>query len=70
MILSSYCGLFFLLQILEAADKIQALDMKKHALNIIVHHFPKVNINNRNLMKNCYCCKVFEMNCIVDFVPL
>ncbi|ESO89967.1 hypothetical protein LOTGIDRAFT_124272 [Lottia gigantea] len=30
------------IQILEAADKIQALDMKKHALNIIVHHFPKV----------------------------
>ncbi|XP_013413194.1 leucine-zipper-like transcriptional regulator 1 isoform X2 [Lingula anatina] len=29
-------------QILEAADRIQALDMKKHALNIIVHHFPKV----------------------------
>ncbi|PVD31376.1 hypothetical protein C0Q70_06788 [Pomacea canaliculata] len=30
------------IQILEAADKIQAMDMKKHALNIIVHHFPKV----------------------------
>ncbi|XP_061188835.1 uncharacterized protein LOC133197011 [Saccostrea echinata] len=29
-------------QILEAADKIQALDMKKHALRLIVHHFPKV----------------------------
>lgn len=29
-------------QILEAADRIQASDMKKHALNIIVHHFPKV----------------------------
>ncbi|XP_060077840.1 leucine-zipper-like transcriptional regulator 1 [Ylistrum balloti] len=29
-------------QILEAADKIQALDMKKHALNLIVHHFTKV----------------------------
>ncbi|KAK3599084.1 hypothetical protein CHS0354_024412 [Potamilus streckersoni] len=29
-------------QILEAADKIQATDMKKHALNIIVHHFSKV----------------------------
>jgi len=30
------------IQILEAADCIQALDMKKHALNLIVHHFPKV----------------------------
>ncbi|KAH3884875.1 hypothetical protein DPMN_008861 [Dreissena polymorpha] len=29
-------------QILEAADRIQATDMKKHALRIIVHHFPKV----------------------------
>ncbi|XP_006811985.1 leucine-zipper-like transcriptional regulator 1 [Saccoglossus kowalevskii] len=29
-------------QILEAADKIQAVDMKKHALSIIVHNFPKV----------------------------
>ncbi|KFM82844.1 Leucine-zipper-like transcriptional regulator 1, partial [Stegodyphus mimosarum] len=30
------------IQILEAADKIQAFDMKKHALNMIVHHFSKV----------------------------
>lgn len=30
------------IQILEAADRIQALDMKKYALNLIVHHFPKV----------------------------
>ncbi|XP_064461375.1 leucine-zipper-like transcriptional regulator 1 [Ornithodoros turicata] len=30
------------IQILEAADKIQATDMKKHALSLIVHHFPKV----------------------------
>lgn len=30
------------IQILEAADCIQANDMKKHALNLIVHHFPKV----------------------------
>ncbi|XP_067650775.1 leucine-zipper-like transcriptional regulator 1 [Haliotis asinina] len=30
------------IQILEAADKIQAMDMRKHALNIIVHYFPKV----------------------------
>ncbi|XP_012940916.1 leucine-zipper-like transcriptional regulator 1 [Aplysia californica] len=29
------------IQILEAADKIQATDMKKHALNIIVRHFTK-----------------------------
>lgn len=31
-----------LLQILEAADKTQALDMKKHCLHIIVHQFIKV----------------------------
>lgn len=30
------------LQILEAADKTQALDMKKHCLHIIVHQFIKV----------------------------
>lgn len=30
------------IQILEAADRIQAIDMKKYALNLIVHHFPKV----------------------------
>lgn len=30
------------LQILEAADKMQAIDMKKYALNMIVHHFKKV----------------------------
>ncbi|KAL5016503.1 hypothetical protein ScPMuIL_006092 [Solemya velum] len=29
-------------QILEAADKIQATDMKKHALSMIVQHFPQV----------------------------
>ena len=31
------------IQILEAADQIQAIDMKKYALNLIVHHFPKVS---------------------------
>ncbi|KAK7933775.1 hypothetical protein WMY93_004671 [Mugilogobius chulae] len=31
------------LQILEAADKTQALDMKKHCLHIIVHQFFKVS---------------------------
>uniref|UniRef100_S4RP90 Leucine zipper like post translational regulator 1 n=1 Tax=Petromyzon marinus TaxID=7757 RepID=S4RP90_PETMA len=31
------------LQILEAADKTQAVDMKKHCLHIIVHHFTKVS---------------------------
>lgn len=30
------------IQILEAADKMQATDMKKYALDLIVHHFPKV----------------------------
>ena len=31
-----------IVQILEAADRIQALDMKKRALDIIVANFPKV----------------------------
>ncbi|CAG0881340.1 unnamed protein product [Darwinula stevensoni] len=30
------------IQILEAADRIKAMDMKKYALDLIVHHFPKV----------------------------
>ncbi|XP_011148162.2 leucine-zipper-like transcriptional regulator 1 isoform X2 [Harpegnathos saltator] len=30
------------IQILEAADRMQAGDMKKYALNLIVHHFSKV----------------------------
>ena len=30
------------LQILEAADRIHALDMKKYALNLLVQHFSKV----------------------------
>ncbi|EFN67984.1 Leucine-zipper-like transcriptional regulator 1 [Camponotus floridanus] len=30
------------IQILEAADRMQATDMKKYALNLIVHHFTKV----------------------------
>jgi hypothetical protein len=31
-------------KILEAADRIQAHDMKKHALNIIVQHYSKVQL--------------------------
>ncbi|XP_032684276.1 leucine-zipper-like transcriptional regulator 1 isoform X2 [Odontomachus brunneus] len=30
------------IEILEAADRMQAADMKKYALNLIVHHFSKV----------------------------
>ncbi|KAK5643249.1 hypothetical protein RI129_007094 [Pyrocoelia pectoralis] len=30
------------IQILEAADRMQAMDMKKYALDLIVHHFTKV----------------------------
>lgn len=38
-------ALWFLpLQILEAADKTQALDMKRHCLHIIVHQFTKVRL--------------------------
>lgn len=32
------------IQILEAADRMQAVDMKKYALNLIVHHFTKVYV--------------------------
>ena len=32
------------LQILEAADRSQAADMKKYALNLIVRHFSKVTL--------------------------
>ena len=32
------------LQILEAADRSQAADMKKYALSLIVRYFAKVNI--------------------------
>ena len=34
----------YLLQILEAADKINATEMKKHALNIIVQNFSDVSL--------------------------
>lgn len=34
------------IQILEAADRIQAIDMKKYALSLIVRDFPKVKISN------------------------
>ena len=35
---------FFFFQILEAAHKIGASDMMKHALKLIVRHFPKVRL--------------------------
>ncbi|CAG0913872.1 unnamed protein product [Notodromas monacha] len=44
------------IQILEAADRIQAVDMKKHALSLIVRHFPlltrlpKFNTLSRELL--------------------
>lgn len=40
-----------LFQILEAADKTQALDMKRHCLHIIVHQFTKV----RALLPSARC---------------
>ena len=36
------------IQILEAADRMQAVDMKKYALNVIVHHFSKVRYPPEN----------------------
>lgn len=41
------------IQILEAADRMQASDIKKYALNLIVHHFSKV-IYNLHLNNECY----------------
>jgi len=39
------------IQILEAADRMQATDMKKYALNLIVHHFSKV----KKFFRSCIC---------------
>jgi hypothetical protein len=40
------------MQILEAADRMQASDMKKYSLNLIVHHFPKVSHRYVNHLKH------------------
>ncbi|XP_078277292.1 leucine-zipper-like transcriptional regulator 1 isoform X3 [Rhinoraja longicauda] len=67
------------LQILEAADKTQALDMKKHCLHIIVHHFTKLHgqmcmgflkptsINQDSCMQ---LCSIYKRKETVKFVLL
>lgn len=45
---------FFFCQILEAADKTQALDMKKHCLHIIVHQFIKVGVLLSEALRLCW----------------
>jgi len=52
-------------QILEAADRIQATDMKKHALKIIVHHFSKVTWQSEIIIKACGLFMVF-----MDFLQM
>ncbi|XP_053557629.1 leucine-zipper-like transcriptional regulator 1 isoform X2 [Bombina bombina] len=49
------------LQILEAADKTQALDMKKHCLHIIVHQFTKVaKLPNLRLLSQPLLINIIE----------
>ena len=42
------------IKILEAADQIQAVDMKKYALNLVVHNFVKVGKNVNLIMTAIY----------------
>lgn len=48
------------IQILEAADRMQAIDMKKYALNLIVHNFCKVWHLIGILLLNC-CTKTLKI---------
>lgn len=49
------------LQILEAADKTQAVDMKKHCLHIIVHQFTKVaKLPNLRLLSQPLLINIIE----------
>ncbi|OCU02165.1 hypothetical protein XELAEV_18007926mg [Xenopus laevis] len=49
------------LQIMEAADKTQALDMKKHCLHIIVHQFTKVaKLPNLRLLSQPLLINIIE----------
>lgn len=49
-----YIFVLFSFQILEAADKTQALDMKKHCLHIIVHQFIKVGVLLSEALRLCW----------------
>lgn len=54
------------IQILEAADRIQATDMKKYALNLIVHHFPKVRVLMQLDMCTVYGC-VHNLRLLIQY---
>lgn len=54
------------IQILEAADRMQAVDMKKYALNLIVHHFTKV-YTEMALLPARRKTKIFFMVRIISF---
>lgn len=41
------------IQILEAADKMLAFDMKKYSLNLIVHNFVKVILTLSFILSKC-----------------
>ncbi|XP_058802388.1 leucine-zipper-like transcriptional regulator 1 isoform X2 [Phymastichus coffea] len=41
------------IQILEAADRMQAVDIKKYALNLIVHHLNKIQTAKHELARIC-----------------
>ena len=56
-ILIKFCYFCFFFQILEAADKIQALDMKKHALRLMVHNFQNVSLH---IMVSGIMCLYFD----------
>lgn len=49
------------IEILEAADKMQAVDMKKYALNLIVRKFTKVR--RTKTMPKCSCNYCFNNRC-------
>lgn len=56
------------IQILEAADRMQAFDMKKYALNLIVHHFTKVCImkdSDRSGFEKLFCVKWNLILCLM-----
>lgn len=52
------------IQILEAADRIQATDMKKYALNLIVHHFSKVPNYRSMSVSLIFKCASVSLRCI------
>ena len=55
------------LQILEAADRSQAADMKKYALNLIVRYFSKVDryfsiVQSNEMIVLIFKCQIFKVS--------